>query len=275
MKHLLIPTDFSDNAWNALEYALFFFRRVRCRIYVVHAVKGRDSKDALAMGPILEAKAISPKEEMKEWVNRIERLPLNTKHQFEFILKPGNLIGTIRELVDEHGIDYIIMGTKGASGLKEMTIGSHTGDVITRVKCPTLVVPEDANPARIKEIAFPTDFNIGYKKRVLDTLLDVMHIGDSELQVVHVGNQEDNLSPTQQSNRIFLEEYLGEDTPFDYHFLTNDDLEQALQTFVESRDIRMIAMIAKNLNFFQRLLFRPVVKTIGYHTHVPFLVLHE
>lgn len=275
MKHILVPTDFSNNAWNALEYALFFFRKVHCRIYVVHAVKGRDSKEAFSMGPTLEHTTVSPNENMQIWTKRIERLPLNIKHEFNYVLRPGNLISTLRELVGEHTIDYIVMGTKGASGLKEMTIGSHTGDVITRVKCPTLVVPEDADPAKIREIAFPTDFNIGYKKKVLDTLLDIMQLAGSDLKIVHVGNRPNQLSASQKENQVFLEEYLGEDTAFDYQFLTNDDLEHALQTFVESRDIGMIAMIAKNLNFFQRILFRPTVKSIGFHTHTPFLVLHE
>ncbi|WP_245726521.1 hypothetical protein [Pricia antarctica] len=60
-----------------------------------------------------------------------------------------------------------------------------------------------------------------------------------------------------------------------FHSLTGTKLETAVQAFTESRDIDMIAMVAKNLNFFQRILFRPEVEKISYHTKVPFLVLHE
>ena len=60
-----------------------------------------------------------------------------------------------------------------------------------------------------------------------------------------------------------------------FHFLTNNNIEDAVQCFVESRDIDMIAMVAKNLNYFQRILFMPTVEEISYHSDVPFLVLHE
>ena len=62
-------------------------------------------------------------------------------------------------------------------------------------------------------------------------------------------------------------------TPF--LFLTNKKIEGAIQCFVESRAINMICMVAKNLNYFQQILFHSKVEEISYHTEVPFLVLHE
>ena len=52
-------------------------------------------------------------------------------------------------------------------------------------------------------------------------------------------------------------------------------IEEAIQCFVQSRNTDLIVMVAKNLNYFQRILFSPTVEEISYHTDVPFLVLHE
>jgi hypothetical protein len=61
------------------------------------------------------------------------------------------------------------------------------------------------------------------------------------------------------------------DTPY----IPNSKAEDAVQCFVESRDIDMIVMVAKNLNYFQQILFHSKVEKISYHTNVPFLVLQE
>ena len=275
MKNILIPTDFSENSWNSIIYALHFFKRVHCTFHILHVSKSRESTHASGFGTSIPKTTQDSESSMKQLMKRIEKQPLNVKHTFETGVDHIFFIDAIRRHVLEKKIDYIVMGTKGATGLKEMTVGSNTGDVITKVKCPVLVIPENAKAERPGEIAFPTDFHMHYKKKVLDTLLDIIHIGGSSLRVLHVSRGETELSEIQQRNKEFLHEYMTSDIDHSFHFLTNDNLEDAIQNFVESRDIKLIAMIAKNLNFFQRVLFQPTIKTISYHTSVPFLVLHE
>ena len=62
---------------------------------------------------------------------------------------------------------------------------------------------------------------------------------------------------------------------YSFHFLTNKRVEDAVQCFVESMGVNMIVMVAKNLNYFQQILFHDKIEEISYHTDVPFLVLHE
>ncbi|MGK0429674.1 MAG: hypothetical protein ACJARX_001341, partial [Psychroserpens sp.] len=82
------------------------------------------------------------------------------------------------------------------------------------------------------------------------------------------------LNAEQLTNKDILNDYF-EDFNHSYHFLTNKNVEDAIQCFVESKDIDMIVMVAKNLNYFQNMLFHTRVEKITYHTHIPFLVLHE
>ena len=65
------------------------------------------------------------------------------------------------------------------------------------------------------------------------------------------------------------------DKKHSFHRITNKKIEAGVQCFVESRNINMIVMVAKNINLFQRILFRPTVEEISYHIEIPFLVLHE
>lgn len=278
-KNVLIPTDFSENSWNAIVYALSFFEKVHCNFYLLHVSSYEAASSGISVKSIRssseEGSFFSVEEEFERLQKRIAQLQLNAKHHFFTIREYVFLVDSIRKQVEEKKIDYIVMGTKGATGLKEKTVGSNTGDVITKVKCPILVIPEKATYTKVKEIAFPTDYNIYYKSKIRSTLTEIMMLTKGALRVLHVSKRaEKGLTDLQTKNKDFLEDaFLDENLSF--HFLSNPDLEAAVQCFVESRNINMITMVAKNLNFFQRILFHPTVEKISYHTTVPFLVLHE
>ena len=280
MKNILIPTDFSENSWNAIEYALKLYKKTRCSFHLLHVSSvntfiGGEVPSIPSSTIVLEKDIkVEIKNKLKALVSKIDRSFLNIKHSFITHAEYGFLIDIIKEKVEKNNIDLIVMGTKGASGIKEVIIGSNTGDVITRVKCPVLVVPEEARFIKPREIAFPTDYNQTYSSKILDTLLNVAGIHESSIRIVHIRKREDGLTEEQEQNKGILHDFF-KDHEHSFHSITSNKLEVALQYFTESRNIDMISMVAKNLNFFQQILFKPTVEDISYHIKLPFLVLHE
>ncbi len=279
MFHILVPTDFSKNAWNALKYGLDLYKSINCTFYLLHVntiptYSGAGSSVKGSSKMAQESVLRESKESLDQLLLRIENIPTNAKHSFVTIALYDFFVDSINREVETKKIDLIIMGTKGASGLKKVTMGSNTGDVITKVKCPLLAVPENAVFKKPKEISFPTDYYLRYDLKVLNTLIEMTRMHKSVLRVLHISKKGEELNEEQLKNKEFLNDYL-QDIEHSFHSLTGTDLETAVQCFTESRDIDMIAMVAKNLNFFQRILFRPKVEQISYHTDIPFLVLHE
>ena len=279
MLRILIPTDFSENAWNAIAYGLELFRKERCTVYLLHVnplppYSGAGTSIKGSTDMLRETMLQESEKNLKELLERINETLHNDRHTFITISLYDFFVDSIKREVQDKQIDLIIMGTKGASGLKKVSLGSNTGDVITKVKCPLLAVPEEAEYKIPKEIAFPTDYFINYDVKVLDTLIGVVNRNEANLRVLHITKRGEELAREQIQNKEFLHDYLRGVT-HSFHTITGSRLETAVQCFVESRDIDMIAMVAKNLNFFQRILFRPAVEEISYHTEVPFLVLHE
>lgn len=279
MQRLLIPTDFSENAWNALKYGLELFKETKCTVHLLHVnpippYSGAGTSVRASRENFKDILLKESKKSLQELIARIDSLPSNNKHTFVPLALYDYFVDAIKRESETKTIDLIIMGTKGASGLKKATIGSNTGDVITKIKCPLLAVPEDAAFITPKEIAFATDYHIGYDPKVLDTLIDMAVLHNSIIRVLHISRKGEELSDEQLKNKDFLDDYLV-DVEHSFHSLTGTKLATAVQAFTESRNIDMIAMVAKNLNFFQRILFRPEVEKISYHTKVPFLVLHE
>ncbi|NND63696.1 MAG: universal stress protein [Flavobacteriaceae bacterium] len=277
MVNVLIPTDFSENSWNAFQYAVRFFENEPVNFYLahVHLSNQVDSEDVVPHGVVMaHRKSDTISKRLTEMIESLKNLFPNISGEIRPVVEKGLFIDGIRKLVDQHKINFIVMGTKGASGLKEVTIGSKTGDLITRVKCPTLVIPENAHYTSPKEIVFPTDFNIYFKNKILLTLAEIMAIHDSAIRVLNVNKEDTRLNSIQENNKDILEDFLT-DKPSSFHFITHNSLEKVLPDFIDAMKIDMIAMVAKNINFFERLLFQPPVKKISYHTEIPFLVLHE
>ncbi|SHK38857.1 Nucleotide-binding universal stress protein, UspA family [Maribacter aquivivus] len=279
MKNILIPTDFSDNAWNALVYGISFFKKTHCTFHIVHINSintNASGEAAMYVSPDILEKTIlaESNEKLKALSKKIEQLPLNVKHEFHFKAIYGFFTDQLKEFVKNKNIELIIMGTKGASGLKSVSIGSNTGNVITKVPCTLLAVPEDATYSKISEIGFPSDLNLFYDVKILDTIKDIILLKKSALRLLYVSSKGEELNANQIKIKNLLLDYYKENE-CTFHEVTGKKLDESVQCFTESRDLDMLIMVAKNLNFLERILFRPTVEKISYHTKVPFLVIHE
>ncbi|MEH6537188.1 MAG: universal stress protein [Psychroserpens sp.] len=280
MMNILLPTDFSENAWNATKYAIDLFENYNCNFYLLHV----NRLESIAVGEasyfptqyeIEKTYSLPSKKKLRQLLKQIsEQFSKNKNHKFFSLTDYSFFIESIRKHVDENKIDMIVMGTKGVSGLKEHIIGSNAGDIITKVKCTTLVVPENATYTSLNEIAFPTDLTLTYDVQILEPITTILNDTSATLRMLHIIQKNEQLDKSQKSKKQLLEDYF-EGYKVDFHYLTNKKVEDAIQCFVESRDIDMIAMVAKNLNYFQSILFHSKVEKITYHTNVPFLVLHE
>ncbi|MBA6152338.1 universal stress protein [Gelidibacter maritimus] len=280
MKNILLPTDFSENAWNAIGFALKFFEKTPCTFYLLHVnslsyVTATDSPYVQTKDFVEKTFTKPAKKQLNTLLKRISKeFPANSNHHFFTLTDYNFFVDSVRNHVVEKKIDMIVMGTKGASGLRKVIIGSNAADVIKKVQCPALVVPEDAKFTDLKEVAFPTDYLLTYAVDLLQPLYNILEAHKSSLQVLHVTSNEDTLTIAQQDNKDVLNEYFHKfDTQF--HKLTNRNVEDAIECFVQSRDIKMVAMVAKNLNYFQRILFHNKIEEMTYHTHIPFLVMHD
>ncbi|MDP2688122.1 MAG: universal stress protein [Aequorivita sp.] len=278
--NILIPTDFSENSHNALRYAMDYFADIPVNFYILH----NSPKNTLIKEEEPEAAGFfefpnntlpvqNPMEMLQEEIKTCNLLAKNPKHLFYPLHENVVLVEAIRKHVEENEIDYILMGTKGASKTNRNEIGSNTSEVITKVQCPVFVIPENAVFNKMKNIAFLTDYNCIYRNKVISKLADSLLLQHAALRVLHIRSHNALLTASQTDNKGFLH-YFFKETRHSFHFLENKNIETGIQDFVETWEIDMIAIIAKNLNFIQRLLFKPIIDST-YQSEIPFLVLHE
>lgn len=279
MKNILIPTDFSENSQNAIRYALDYFADIAVNFYILHVSPKNASLQEKHPEVLSEVSGnaqtvYDPVSQLRDEIEACRALSKNPLHNFYPIQENVLLVEAIRKQIVEKEIDLILMGTKGASPSNGGEMGSSTYEVITKVKCPIMVIPENSHFDGIKNIAFATDYNSLYRNKVMSTLSNALHLHNAPLRVLHVKSKNAILTPAQIDNRGFLH-YFFKDIRHSFHLLDNKNLELGIQDFVDTWEISMVAIAGKNLNFIQRLMLRPGSRNINYHSEVPFLVLHE
>lgn len=278
-KKILIPTDFSKNAWNALTYAADLFKHQECTFYLLNTFGSLGYSIADLMVPEPGTKSYDSAQEasesgMEKLVSMLDFREKNPKHSYEVMSNFGNLLEEMKTIVEKKDITLVVMGTKGANNKRGALFGSNTILSMEKLRnCPTLSVPLDTRNFSLKEVVFPTSYKTHYKSRELTELVAIAKIHDATICVLHV-NQRDELSDDQKENKKLLEDCLA-GANYSFHRLSGSDPSTGVQNFVESRDSDMIAFINKKHAFFGSVFTSPMVKELGMFSKVPLLVMHD
>ncbi|WP_298895277.1 universal stress protein [uncultured Psychroserpens sp.] len=277
MKHILLPTDFSENAWNAITYAITLFKNEDSTFYLLNAytpviyhveyVLGYPAQ--FGLGDVIRTNA---QENLNETVSKIkEEFGTNPKHIFETEAKFDTLTSGIKAFMEKHPIDLIVMGTKGATGAKEILFGSNTVHVFKDIKCPILAIPFGFEYESPHEVLFPTDLEVDYNKTHLDILHDIAKSHHSRVNAMHISTGYD-ITDLQEKNKSSLE-LIFKDAAFLFHDIKSMNILEGINAFQVKYKINLLVMINNKHSFFENLFFKNTINQIGFHLNIPFLVI--
>lgn len=166
MKKILVPTDFSPQAENALKVAAQLAKKHESEIYLLHMLELPlnliDQANSSSGGSLPEA-LFFMKLAHKRFKEVLESDYLEGITVYETVQFHEAFDGII-EVAKENEVDLIIMGSHGASGFKEMFIGSNTEKVVRTSNIPVLVIKNGLKEFKIDNFVFATDFSEECKK---------------------------------------------------------------------------------------------------------------
>ncbi|SEQ35218.1 Nucleotide-binding universal stress protein, UspA family [Hyunsoonleella jejuensis] len=274
-RHILIPTDFSANSWGSIGYGLKLFKDEECSFYLLNATTLKASAMSNLSNKLLKTMKANALKELEEMKDIVENNNANANHDFEIILSGEELNKAIKTAIKKCNIDLIIMGTKGATGAKEIFFGSNTVRIVNDIKdCPILIVPEDYNFVVPKQIAFPTDFNRFYNDNDIQPLKEFADLYNSKIRIVHI-NEEEELNDVQEYNLEVLQEHLI-DYEHSLHWMPKyAKKSKEINDFIEELEIDMLAMVNYERSFIEKIIREPIIKKIGFRPIVPFVVIPE
>jgi nucleotide-binding universal stress UspA family protein len=272
-KDILLPTDFSDNAWSAFVYALKLYGQIECKFYILHSTQMKLSTMSNISNKLMEVVSQNAIKELKEIEDMAKTVSANENHEFEIILSSNDLKDAIESTIHKYQIDLVVMGTTGATGAKEFFYGSNTVRIIKKIKsCPVLIVPDEFDFVEPKQIAFPTDYSRVYDYKELNPLRDLADLYNSKIMPVCILSKE-KLNGIQEFNMMKLESHLRNyNTSF--HFMPNYAQKSIeINDFIEIAEINILAMVNYKHSFIEYIIKEPVIKKIGFHPLIPFLVI--
>ncbi|TVZ14763.1 universal stress protein [Maribacter sp. MAR_2009_72] len=277
MTRILLPTDFSANALNAITYALTLYKDVKCTFYllnsymppVYHTEYLMGSPAQIGLGDVVQQKSMSDLEELKEQLIRDFNNPIHT-----FITHSAlNVLSSeVTRTIQAEGIDIVIMGTQGATGAKEILLGTNTVHVIKNAQCPVMAIPSGFEYEIPEQVLFPTDYEVSLNEQKLSKLLQIVRIHGSLINVMHVHNGYD-LNPVQRKYKEQLEKILHKKALF--HDVPSNEITTAINNFQLKQKINLLVMVQNKHTFLERLFIEPVIKKIGFHVNIPFLVIPQ
>jgi nucleotide-binding universal stress UspA family protein len=276
MKRILVPTDFSNDALKAVTYAAEIAQKSGATIFLLHVIEPAINMAKMQSDSSSEKVVKERSSEMSGSLKSLAKIYPGVKvipH-----LLGGAVITSIVDFAEKENVDLIIMGTKGASGIKKLLIGSNTAGAINRTKIPVLTVPASYEMEEPGAILFATN-QFEKDKEILHKIIVISKLFSATIHVVVFKD----LDGDRNADFIYNEEqvndylaYLKETFPgvvFRGGLLEGRDFELAIDRYANENDADIIAMMTYPKSFLEKVLQRSVTQQMAFHSTIPILAI--
>lgn len=267
MKKILVPTDFSKNANNALRYAINIGNYFEAEIHLLNVYDVNSTTDSYK--PMREYIKEDCERDLSDTIRKFKTSILGrTKLQGRGV--EGNTTNIICSIADHENFDLIVMGTQGASGLKGIFLGSRTAGVMKKTETPLLAIPNNYKYRAFKNIVFPVDSGIVADRDVLLPLLKLAKSYKSNIKVVHLDTEKIVIGYDPGI------EYFLKDIPHSFHRLSSSkDINGIINFLVTQDNSDMLCMIRRTRSFWENIFHKSVTTKEVFDSPVPLLILHS
>lgn len=270
---ILTPTDFSALSKVAVQYAIRLAEKLNAEVILLAVVNTNSYAHTSINWKKLEDEMITiAQQDANQLIAEIKaEMGDSVKVSYENILG-FPVEDMIENFVVNNDIDMIVMGTKGATGVKKVLMGSNAAAIIDNSSVPVIAVPGETSFTAIRKIVYSSDLVNASEE--IQTLAMFADLFDAEIQVLHV-------LPTDSAKQIDVEKTLSElirtakYEKISFHILKNDHIAEEVDAFVVHHKADMLAMFTHKLDFYEKLFGRSVTRQMAFHAHVPLLTFNK
>jgi nucleotide-binding universal stress UspA family protein len=276
MKKILFPTDFSEVADNAFVHALEFAKIVNGELVLLHTFELPVYDNQFFpenYNVLFDSLQLIEFDMFKEEIPKLHAIATerNLDHiRMSHRLMDGNLLHNIKKAIKEEKIDFIVMGTSGATGWEAFFIGTNTGNVLTAVDVPVLSVPLESKFKKIETIGFTTRYRAKDKKALKD-VLKIAKKTNAQVKCLYVKTNNSDVS--EATIKQWEEEFADE--PIQFSVIPSDDIQDTILDFILFKDIDVLAMLTYKRNFFVELFKPSLTQKFSNRLDIPILAMHE
>lgn len=274
MKTILVPTDFSDVANNAINYAARLAIYTKSKLFLFHAYHVPMIVTEVPFVLTSEENQLEEQsnEQMKLIIDDLQKKYEN-RLEIESLSVPGFTSDEIVDIAKDRKCDLIVMGTKGAGGSSSL-LGTNTVDVIKETHCNVLVVPDKVKFQKIDKIVFASDYKTIKSRSVFDPLIELASLFNSEIMIFNI--EDSRVKPTTEKATEGIKlEHAFENLKHTYWFSEHENIVEAINEFAIDNHAVMITMIKRSHNLIQQILSKSNTKLMALYSKLPVLILYE
>lgn len=275
---ILFTTDFSNASENAFVYALKLADKLKASITVVHVYEILQFhtwvEGSMNMREVNETITMGEFERFKEEIELLKRIAKENQLdtiEVNYSLKESDYVvdALITEAEDAQ-VDLIVMGTSGATGLKEIFFGSVASKVMERASCPVFVVPDTANYRGIEKVGLTLEYKPGELELIEKALSIARRLG-GRLHCLHV----DVYDPEKMKVKVLeYKEAFRHEPDISFHTHYELDVEKGILEFMKFNLIDIVVMQVHHRSMLKEMFSYSIAKRIAYHSDIPLLALH-
>jgi nucleotide-binding universal stress UspA family protein len=194
---------------------------------------------------------------------------------FECKVRVGEVAEETRQLADLMNIDFIIMGTREVTAMRKLLYGSHATEVIERVACPVLAIPEDVPFAPYQKIVYATDYQTS-DLHALAKLSQLASITGAAIDVVHISD-EDADRATELSVIAYFEDLIRENISYPNitcRVFSHENVGKGIERFTHSVGGDIVALAMRRQGFLSKLFRGSLTKEFVTRSTVPIIAFH-
>lgn len=274
MVNILVPTDFSNLSNVAVQYAIRIADNLGGNVTLLHIVTPATSMKATVQKQMklsehtLTEVAMEKMESLLKEVSKSVRSVLPVKYK---VVKGTSFHNTIRREAKRLHTGLIIMGTKGAGGLKKVVMGSNTTSVIEVSHVPVLAVPAKADFTGFRNIIYASDLKNLEKE--LKILVPYVERFGSVIHLLHILPNGREVEATEEKIEKVLDKLKYKNIIT--LVLVDRNIESAIDQYIDVSKANLLAMFTHELSFYEKLFDRSYTRRMAFHSKVPLLAFKQ
>lgn len=266
MKRIIVPTDFSDGAWNALLYATGLGEEFGVRDILVFNAYHAPYSGASTLVSIDKVMQRDSEDGLDRLMGKIMDSGISSKFNFHKRSIHSGLVDAVNSQINEYGEDLVVIGSLGVTGAVEKIFGSNASDVALKADCPVIVIPPKTSYSKYKYVVLGSDY-IQIAQKNQDLLRSITNLDpDTTLEIVHVQEDDEEISDTSMGLK-------QKDIPHYVKEISGDNVSETLDQYVSDSNTDLLVIIKADTGFFERFFNRSITKKLTMLGHTPLLVL--
>ncbi len=272
MKSILVATDFSTAASNAVDYAANMAMAINADLFILHVYP---------IPVIYSEVPIAINEEDLRWdaekaIHELkDRLTEKTAGKLKITteIRMGIFFQELKAVCDQIKPYTVVMGSQGTSASDRLLFGSHTVHTMKYLRWPLISVPLGAAFSTVKNIGFACDFGQVADTTPVDEIKMLVNDFHAKLHVLNTGKKE-VFNPDIVFGSGQLQEMLAALHP-EYHYITHEDTDEGIMDFAEKNHIDLLTVLPKRHGLLDQMIHKSHTKNLVLHCHVPVMALHQ